>query len=349
MLITNWGKRREVRDFLEEHVDYIPAGWADRIVPPPAEHKQWVAPKLPVGYQWRNVNSLLLRLPTRLVTFAAFAVLLLAILIANPVIMTNLAVRFPPLQRLASVTIGPRLPRWAFSVAIFQAAGVESILAAMSAHRGDADVQGNACTALSNLADATESRGGILQAGGIRHIIDALQTHPADAYVQAGGCGALWSIAMNNAARVAISQAGGIRHVVQAMRHHPGDHYVQAEACGALWGLASNVDNRNLIEQEGGIEIVVAAMKDHLLNEMVQRQACGVLGHLASGSLARRNTIAKTGGVVLILEAMQKHPKDTWVRRNACSVLMHFMTEQELTGLDVHKMLADAGLKCSDF
>lgn len=33
-LHTNWGLRREVQSFLDEHVNYVPAGWEDRNLPP---------------------------------------------------------------------------------------------------------------------------------------------------------------------------------------------------------------------------------------------------------------------------------------------------------------------------
>eukprot|EP00930_Biecheleria_cincta_P065724 TRINITY_DN5159_c0_g1_i1.p1 TRINITY_DN5159_c0_g1~~TRINITY_DN5159_c0_g1_i1.p1 ORF type:complete len:323 (-),score=45.08 TRINITY_DN5159_c0_g1_i1:184-1152(-) len=35
-LYSNWGMRREIQRFLEEHADYIPQGWSDRTVPPAA-------------------------------------------------------------------------------------------------------------------------------------------------------------------------------------------------------------------------------------------------------------------------------------------------------------------------
>eukprot|EP00913_Durusdinium_trenchii_P015858 g14903.t1 len=36
-LYTNWGLRREVQSFLDEHPSYVPQGWEDRSVPVPAQ------------------------------------------------------------------------------------------------------------------------------------------------------------------------------------------------------------------------------------------------------------------------------------------------------------------------
>jgi len=45
ILHTNWGLRREVQSFLDEHAEYLPQGWEDRALPAPAPLEKLPTPK----------------------------------------------------------------------------------------------------------------------------------------------------------------------------------------------------------------------------------------------------------------------------------------------------------------
>ena len=101
---------------------------------------------------------------------------------------------------------------------ILAAGGVESALAAMDAHRGDANVQQWGCIALQNVVDrnaAAKTR--VAAAGGLAQIVSAMDSHSADAGVQLAACQLLLNLSESADLRPQIKAAGGGDRVRRAM------------------------------------------------------------------------------------------------------------------------------------
>ena len=75
--------------------------------------------------------------------------------------------------------------------AIAEAGCVATIVAAMRTRPGDADVQSNACLALSHMAESEEHREAIAAAGAIAAIVAAMRAYLGDCDVQSRACRAL--------------------------------------------------------------------------------------------------------------------------------------------------------------
>ena len=65
------------------------------------------------------------------------------------------------------------------------------VLAAMTAHAGNAVVQAQGCGALRNLSVNDDNKMAIAGAGGIEVVVAAMTAHAGNAGVQKFGCGAL--------------------------------------------------------------------------------------------------------------------------------------------------------------
>ena len=93
------------------------------------------------------------------------------------------------------------------------------IVMALSAHRRNAEIQREGCSALWNLAFASDdNKVKIARLGGIEAILDALSGHKDDAEVQKQGCWALCNIGWSSPElQRKIKAAGGEEAVKRAM------------------------------------------------------------------------------------------------------------------------------------
>ena len=96
-------------------------------------------------------------------------------------------------------------------VKIAAAGGIETVIAAMTAHKTSAGVQEEACGALGNLAANNDNnRVAISAAGGVEALATAMKTHQASALLQQNACAALLNLAFNASLRGRIKAAGGV-------------------------------------------------------------------------------------------------------------------------------------------
>ena len=117
--------------------------------------------------------------------------------------------------------------------------GAINVLLAMEAHPADAQLQADACQALTFLASHTpEYKQRVCKAGGALAIVRALETHGAVAAVAMQGCGALAVLTMETTARAAVREAGGAGALLRAMRLHSATSRLQQLGCTAIASLA---------------------------------------------------------------------------------------------------------------
>ena len=117
--------------------------------------------------------------------------------------------------------------------------GATNVLLAMEAHPADAQLQADACQALTFLASHTpEYKQRVCEAGGALAIVRALEAHGAVASVAMQGCGALAVLTMETTARAAVREAGGAGALLRAMRLHSATSRLQQLGCTAIASLA---------------------------------------------------------------------------------------------------------------
>ena len=115
---------------------------------------------------------------------------------------------------------------------ILAAGGIESVLAAMDAHRADANVQQWGCIALQNVVDrnaAAKTR--IAAAGGLTQIVSTMDSHSDHMGVQLAACQLLLNLSASMDLRGGIKAAGAGDGVRRAMS--VPDAGQQLHVCGS--------------------------------------------------------------------------------------------------------------------
>ena len=184
---------------------------------------------------------------------------------------------------------------------LIEASVIESIIEALSEHRGEPILAQAGCAALRNLAvdswgsdqpsrfsQSAGAVGFIIDADGPAAIVDAMAACVDSAGVQAQGCGALRNLACGtlgdtvsrSTALSALLKAESLEAVLAAMRAHKPSRQVQAQACGALRNLAIGPECRGALFQLGAVRAVVEAVAAHRESFEVLEQATACLANL---------------------------------------------------------------------
>jgi hypothetical protein len=142
------------------------------------------------------------------------------------------------------------------------AKATKAVVAAMTAHTADSDVQHKACSALYNIAVLNPAcQAAAAAAGGIEASVAALRAHAANALMQTAGCSALSFICAHMPGHQAKAvAAGGIEAVIQSLRQHAADAELQNFGCMALSVIVQ--DSRGCVQRAnaaGALDAVVAS------------------------------------------------------------------------------------------
>ena len=111
-----------------------------------------------------------------------------------------------------------------------------AVVAAMSQHLANAQVQYTGCYALRSFAFKHEAnRQQIADGGGAAALLDALRVHAGSARVAEPACAALASLAVDASIAAMIKAMGAVESCDDVLRLHPDSEKVQ-EAAQALLG-----------------------------------------------------------------------------------------------------------------
>ena len=217
--------------------------------------------------------------------------------------------------------------------------GAINVLLAMEAHPADAQLQADACQALTFLASHTpEYKQRVCKAGGALAIVRALETHGAVAAVAMQGCGALAVLTMETTARAAVREAGGAGALLRAMRLHSATSRLQQLGCTAIASLAEmhvlpveplatavRLASRQAKPTQPNpscaapalcishllttlpprpLPQAIAAMRAFPAEATLQAQGCRTLLHLA---FSRKRAVCDAGGASAVVLAMLAH------------------------------------------
>ena len=123
----------------------------------------------------------------------------------------------------------------------------------MEAHPADAQLQADACQALTFPAShSPEYKQRVCEAGGALAIVRALEAHGSVAAVALQGCGALAVLTMETTARAAVREAGGVPPLVGFAADPHTD--LQANAAGAIQSICFQKEGRAYVREQGAIQ-----------------------------------------------------------------------------------------------
>ena len=193
--------------------------------------------------------------------------------------------------------------------------GATNVLLAMEAHPADAQLQADACQALTFLAShSPEYKQRVCEAGGALAIVRALEAHGSVAAVALQGCGALAVLTMETTARAAVREAGGAGALLRTMRLHSDTSRLQQLGCTAIASLAE----MHVLPVEPLATAALAAMRAFPAEATLQAQGCRTLLHLAT-TPSRKRAVCDAGGAVAVVLAMLAHGGEAQVRRWGCA------------------------------
>eukprot|EP00440_Ansanella_granifera_P033135 gb/GFBE01035952.1/.p1 GENE.gb/GFBE01035952.1/~~gb/GFBE01035952.1/.p1 ORF type:complete len:256 (+),score=50.49 gb/GFBE01035952.1/:1-768(+) len=152
--------------------------------------------------------------------------------------------------------------------------GPEALVATMSAHLQDAEVQMYACRTLQHLASLGASEGPLVlaKAGACKAASESMASHPADATVQQAACHAIELIAFGGAEpRAQAHVSGCAQAVLKGLQQFRKDAAVQEANLAALQALIhEEPECREAVTKAGGLAAIIGALADHRDNAQVQ-------------------------------------------------------------------------------
>ena len=237
----------------------------------------------------------------------------------------------PALRRTRCTVASPTLPEGFIrqtelaQKSAWENGGATNVLLAMKTHPADAQLQADACQALTFLASHTpEYKRRVCAAGGAVAIVRALETHGTEATVALQGCGALAVLTMDARARAAVREAGGAGALLRAMRLHSNTSRLQQLGCTAIASLAE----MHVLPVEPLANAALAAMRAFPAEATLQAQGCRTLLHLAS-TPPRKRVVCDAGGAGAVVAAMLAHGGEVQVQQWGCGALSAFAEGDE--------------------
>eukprot|EP00747_Dinoflagellata_sp_TGD_P221036 gnl/TRDRNA2_/TRDRNA2_92935_c0_seq2.p1 gnl/TRDRNA2_/TRDRNA2_92935_c0~~gnl/TRDRNA2_/TRDRNA2_92935_c0_seq2.p1 ORF type:complete len:389 (+),score=74.95 gnl/TRDRNA2_/TRDRNA2_92935_c0_seq2:147-1313(+) len=217
---------------------------------------------------------------------------------------------------------------------IVDASGVEALVLAMEAHRGEAEVQYSAAVVLSAMAHGQQR---IVDAKGVEALVVAMQTHGDDPNVQRASIAAFLNIVGGSGLHAQrVVDAKGIEVLVAAIGANRDIVEIVEPAVFALGRLAQFEQEEtslrivDAIVDANGVEAVVAAMADHQENLTMQKLAVELLRFLLIAKSyeeaearrqKQRERLVDARGMEALVATMMAHTNDRSVQFNAVIVL----------------------------
>jgi hypothetical protein len=316
-LKTNWDKRRDVEEFLQEWPDYVPEGWSSRDAAQLhlEENTKAIQPgRLGSGqHQDRGSQTKICR-PCEVVIFTCCILAIWYWLSSLRPSEPLAQVKFIPadggaVRNVTVLTVARELSQMT----------AKELLAVMDVNMHEVEVQRHGCLRLQKLAADYKNHARIAAMGGVQRTLNALQAYQSDEEVQANGCATLWNLAHDSGNQALILSNGGLKVIESALVSHPASAKVQRSGCGALWNLASMPYNARQIASTTLVERVVEAMRHHPHAQDVNQHACGALWNLAIQNEIHAR-VDSLGGRQLLHNAIRTH-KATEPKWYCCGAL----------------------------
>ncbi|XP_019620441.1 PREDICTED: armadillo repeat-containing protein 6-like [Branchiostoma belcheri] len=185
---------------------------------------------------------------------------------------------------------------------------LETLLACLTACKGDAGTTSEVCLTLSRLAVRNEFCQAIVDLGGLDLVLNVMRDNVRHQALASRGISLLKAIAGNDDVKTKIVQTGGMELIITALNIHIGVAQVCEEGCAALCALAlRNTDNVKAIMAANGAEAVVQAMKVHMDKSSVQKQGCMAIRNLVARTRDFAGPILELGAEDIINEARARH------------------------------------------
>jgi len=278
-LITNFDKRGEVHNFLQQNSEYIPEGWPDRDIPPPANVQALFDENWVVEFDWDA--HFLVRVPWRRPFFFFLGGCVSAMIFVNLVVWVSL---------LFLRSIDPSINFLSFREEYFlwQASSNPEALVELLIDSTDRGQQ-RAAQALGQLAANSAHRQKVVKAGAIEHLVWFVKNGAVGS--RGSAAAALSNLLAGDDFVEAVLGFGALEPLVQLLRNGTTDECDKASM--ALYNVARG-EHRTEVAKAGGIEPVVQLLS---ANTARQRAMAARLIRLLAMSNENRFAVIKAGAV----------------------------------------------------
>jgi hypothetical protein len=200
----------------------------------------------------------------------------------------------------------------------------EIVVALMTDHLSDCEMQTIGCNAVQALATTTRGASQASNAGACAAVTAAMIKHNNNAEVAVESCNTLVKFLYDFGVQKKVIEAGACKAIVECMRLHVTNVQVTQCACDVASEMAekSDVVKDSLIEA-GACEAIVGCLKVDAADAQVAKFACIAVRSMAGGVGAPAR-LAAAGAYEAVLDALEKHYATVEAVVEACKAIGTF-------------------------
>jgi hypothetical protein len=206
------------------------------------------------------------------------------------------------------------------NLSIAETDGIDMIVNALAVFSDNAEIQIDACRALSHLSIDHESRMLISSQGGLIWLVNAMNRFRDDTDLLEAACSALLNLS-SDAEEQVLAASNVVETVIQVMTQQVGSAKLQEKGLGVLQNVSMrSKDAKRAIADAGGIDAVTVTIKEFMGSPTVLERAFTTMWSLA---VLEENQIriADAGGIGLVVNGMMANITYEKVQKQGCGCL----------------------------
>lgn len=206
------------------------------------------------------------------------------------------------------------------NLSIAETDGIDMIVSALAGFTENAQVQTDACRALSHLSIDHESRMLISSQGGLILLVNAMSKYVDEADLLEAACSALLNLS-SDAEEQVLAGSNVIETIIKIMREQVNAPRIQEKCLGVLQNVSMrSKDSKKSIADAGGVGAVILAINEFMGSPSVLERAFTTMWSLAVLE-SNQQLIAGDGGISLVINGMMANITIEKVQKQACGCL----------------------------
>ena len=206
------------------------------------------------------------------------------------------------------------------NLSIAETDGIDMIVSALAVFSENAEIQVDACRALSHLSIDHESRMLISSQGGLILLVNAMNKFRDDIDLLEAACSALLNLS-SDAEEQVLAGSNVVETVIQVMTSQVSSARFQEKGLGVLQNVSMrSKEAKGAIADAGGIEAVASTIKEFMGSPTVLERAFTTMWSLAVLE-DNQIRIADAGGISLVVNGMMANISYEKVQKQGCGCL----------------------------
>jgi hypothetical protein len=206
------------------------------------------------------------------------------------------------------------------NLSIAETDGIDMIVSALAVFSENAEIQIDACRALSHLSIDHESRMLISSQGGLILLVNAMNRFRDDTDLLEAACSALLNLS-SDAEEQVLAGSNVVETVIQVMSNQVSSARFQEKGLGVLQNVSMrSKDAKRAIADAGGIDAVTSTIKEFMGSPTVLERAFTTMWSLAVLE-DNQIRIADAGGIGLVVNGMMANITYEKVQKQGCGCL----------------------------